>query len=340
MNYPSLSLKQNLIDEVFSGLKYGTEKQLQQTSPSRQKMHDKIQKDLRLQRGLVEDCDQCEYKTSKFKAMYRHKRENHLVLKQKCTDCDYSHIYPNRVKKHFNQVHRGIQRRRHERCRSEECEFAGTQNCSELQNHSLFFCTKCELSFKRSDDLKFHNEKVHEGLFYSCDYCDSYSTARKSDLRRHIICKHLDDGSKQSRKQKRAPRCCKEEECTFVTVSSGQLKRHIVTKHEGIIRFKCYVMNCTFRSSEHKNLRRHNLTHEKVTTCDQVGCDVKVKNMSDMKMHIAVTHEGGIKYTCELENCNFETHLKKYLVKHTRRCKYVTNSDSVHMNTSSREETQ
>ena len=138
MNYPSLSLKQNLIDEVFSGLKYGTEKQLQQTSPSRQKMHDKIQKDLRLQRGLVEDCDQCEYKTSKFKAMYRHKRENHLVLKQKCTDCDYSHIYPNRVKKHFNQVHRGIKRRSYEMCRRESCEYAGTTNCLELESFALY----------------------------------------------------------------------------------------------------------------------------------------------------------------------------------------------------------
>ena len=82
-------VKQNLIDEVFSGAKYGVEKQ---TLPgSRQKM-DKIQKDLRLQSGLVEECDQCEYKSSKFRAMYRHKRENYLVLKQKCTDCDYSNI--------------------------------------------------------------------------------------------------------------------------------------------------------------------------------------------------------------------------------------------------------
>ena len=69
-------------------------------------------------------------------------------------------------------------------------------------------------------------------------------------------------------------------------------------------------------------------------------CDVKVGSKRELKKHVAVTHEGGIKYTCELENCNFETHLKKYLVKHMRRCKYVTNSDSVHMNTSSREETQ
>ena len=76
MNYPCLSLKQDLIDEAFFGTKYETQKQFEKTAPSRQKMYDKIQKDLRLQSGLVEECDQREFKTSKFKAMYRHKRES------------------------------------------------------------------------------------------------------------------------------------------------------------------------------------------------------------------------------------------------------------------------
>ena len=201
MNYPSLSLKQDLIDEVFSGTKYGTQKQFQQTSPSpgaiRMKKFHTLQKQLRLQSALVEECDQCEFKTSKYLAMYRHKRENHLVFKPKCKECDYSNIYPNRMTKHFDQVHRGIKRIRNEKCRRESCEYAGTQNCLELQSHSLFFCNKCELSFKRSDTFKFHKEKIHEGLFFTCEYCDLYSTAREKDLKRHVFKKHLDENSKQ-----------------------------------------------------------------------------------------------------------------------------------------------
>ena len=307
MNYPSLSLKQNLIDEVFSGLKYGTEKQLQQTSPSRQKMHDKIQKDLRLQRGLVEDCDQCEYKTSKFKAMYRHKRENHLVLKQKCTDCDYSNIYPNRVKWHFNRVHRGMKRIQRYKCRREGCKYAGTKSCSELESHSLFFCKQCQLSFERSDSLKFHNDKIHEGVIFNCTYCGTYSTARRDILERHILHKHSENKS-------RLLKYCKEEGCTYKSLY-GQFKRHIETKHEGIVRFKCHVMNCNFRSSEHKELRRHAKTHEKEPSkqkrtikgngnqpkieCDQEGCNAKVINM---KRHNK-TH-GTILMACDEEKCD------------------------------------
>ena len=87
----------------------------------------------------------------------------------------------------------------HEKCTRKLCKFAGAQNCLEFKSHSLFFCNKCELSFKGSDGLKFHNEKVHEGLFYTCEYCDSYSTARGKDLKRPIFAKHSDEYLKQRR---------------------------------------------------------------------------------------------------------------------------------------------
>ena len=120
MNYPSLSLKQDLIDAAFSGATYGFQKQQEKVKVKTEKSlspgainkgrlkaalaakkHLKIQTELRLQSGEVDECDQCEYKTAKFKAMYRHKREKHMGLEQKCTDCDYTNIYPNRMKKVF-----------------------------------------------------------------------------------------------------------------------------------------------------------------------------------------------------------------------------------------------
>ena len=239
MNYPSLSLKQNLIDDAFSVTKYEKKKY---NYREYSKKYDKIQKELRLQSDLlVEECDQCEFKTSKFKAMYRHKRENHLVLKLKCADCDYSNIYPNRIKQHFNQVHRGMIRRRKNRnnkdkCRRESCENLGTQNCLELQSHSLYFCKECKLSFEQNESLKFHTDKIHEGLVF------------------------------KSKKQGHRPiRFCKEEGCTYKD-KYGTLKRHMETKHEGIVRFYCRFMNCNFRSSAHKGLRRHAKTHEKETS--------------------------------------------------------------------------
>ena len=265
MNYPSLSLKQDLIDKVFSGTTSGIQKELKQTpSPGsiRLKKYYKEQKELRLQNVLVEECDRCEYKTTKFSAMYRHKREKHSGIKLNCTDCKYSSIYPNKVKTHYNHVHMGVKRGRgleKLKCRRESCELTGTTNCSELVSHSFFFCEQCHLTFKRSDTLKFHKDKIHEGLVFNCEHCDTYSTARKDTLEKHIRYIHLDENSKQSRK----PRLCTEEGCTYTTDLNGELKRHIETKHEGIVRFKCHVMNCSFGSSAKKDLRRHSRTHGK-----------------------------------------------------------------------------
>ena len=98
MNYPSLSLKQGLIDDVFS-----KKKELTRTASAgsiRLKKYYKEQKELRLQNVVVEECDQCDYKTTRFQGMYKHKREKHSLVKQRCSDCDYSHVYPNRVKMH------------------------------------------------------------------------------------------------------------------------------------------------------------------------------------------------------------------------------------------------
>ena len=108
MNYPSLSLKQDLIDKVFSNKKNGVQKELNQTpSPGsiRLKQYYKKQKELRLQNVVVDECDKCDYKTTRFQALTKHKREKHTGVKQKCTNCDYSHVYPSRVKWHYNQVH-------------------------------------------------------------------------------------------------------------------------------------------------------------------------------------------------------------------------------------------
>ena len=56
---------------------------------------------------------------------------------------------------------------------------------------------------------------------------------------------------------------CMEEGCTYIDIN-GTLKWHIETKHEGVVRYKCHVMNCSFGSSCRKGLRRRVKTHENV----------------------------------------------------------------------------
>ena len=145
MEYPSLSLKQDSIDRVFCKTASRIQGDDFRATPSpgamRAKLHDQKQKELLSKNPVLEECDQCDYKTSKYKAMYRHKRERHTVVKQKCADCEYSNIYPNRIRTHFKQVHMGMKKARVPgRCRREWCEYFDTANCLELQEHSLFAC--------------------------------------------------------------------------------------------------------------------------------------------------------------------------------------------------------
>ena len=303
MNYPSLSLKQDLIDEVF----YGAQKQLEQTpSPEsirikkhflafRQRKYYKEQKESRLQNVVVEQCDQCEFQTTKFDALRVHKKVKHCGVKQKCTDCEYFHVYPNRVKMHYNQVHLGIKRERGPqqlKCRRESCEYAGTTNCFELQSHSLFFCEQCELSFERSDSLKWHNDRIHEGLV---------------------------------RRQTKIPRSCKEEGCTYI---GHNLKQHVERKHEGIIvRLKCNVLNCDFETTWTKCLRRHAKVHfpEPLMLNKCNHCDYAPSEAGDLRRHLK-THSREKSNKCN--QCDFASvqpgdlkgHLKTHSGEKSNKC--------------------
>ena len=110
MDYPSLCLNQDLIDKVFLETKQVTPRhqyvnpkalwskknyhQYVKSKASWSKENYRQKKELRSQSGEVEECDQCDYKTTKYMAMYVHKRVQHIGVKKKCTECDYSHVYP------------------------------------------------------------------------------------------------------------------------------------------------------------------------------------------------------------------------------------------------------
>ena len=55
---------------------------------------------------------------------------------------------------------------------------------------------------------------------------------------------------------------CIEEGCSYSTVH-GDLKRHIATKHEGLIKFKCQVMNCNYASERNREMQKHLEEHQR-----------------------------------------------------------------------------
>ena len=137
-------------------------------------------------KGFVEECGKCDYKTAIYNNMHKHNRIKHSAIKHKCTECNFSHPYPTKVRTHHKQVHLGVPRNRMKQvCHKDVCKDGKSESESEIL-HFLLFCGQCEFSTKRNDALKIHTKRVHEGLIesFSCNQCD-FITNIKSSLKRH-----------------------------------------------------------------------------------------------------------------------------------------------------------
>jgi len=117
----------------------------------------------------------------------------------------------------------------------------------------------------------FNQNHVNEGALFKCKICD-YSNYRQYNLRRHTQ-------SKQSTTVNRIVECS-ETDCLFESASSSQLKTHIESKHEGLIRYKCDYMNCSYGTNRRDNLKTHNMVHtgEKVLHAHNVHTNLGEEN--------------------------------------------------------------
>ena len=274
MNYPSLSLEKKQIEDAF-GIHPNPSLKLQ-TGRTNVVLKSISSKFLRNQ---TNQCEQCEYKTSKYDSMYSHVRVNHTDFRIKCTECNYSHSFQTKVNKHYKEVHLGQKRSRPCRgyiCRKKSCSKFDTKNCTELESHAVISCDKCNFSTITSDRLKFHIksvhdlfsiykceqcnfstvtsdrlnfhiESVHDGIIYKCEHCPSYTAfKRKRAWREHILRKHS-----------KTLLTCSDQECEFETRYKRTLKMHIESKHEGVVRYKCDSMNCSYKTNDSKCLKEH-----------------------------------------------------------------------------------
>ena len=264
------------------------------------------------EKDAVQECNQCDYKTAIYNNMYQHNRVKHSDIKHKCTECDFTHAYPTKVKTHHKQVHLGVPKYRLI-CRKDSCRDVGKLECKELL-HFLLVCAQCDFSTKRSDSLKIHTKTVHEGLVESfpCNQCD-FITNLKSSLKRHKSGKHIEEAMRERY-------LCDYEGCAYKTLYKSGLRTHIETKHEGIVRFRCEFMNCTFGTNEIRHLKEHTMGHgEKTHKCNL--CDQTFLMKRNYTKHIRRIHEGAGQLRCDYFDCTYGTYKKRFFeahaVKHT-----------------------
>ena len=194
--------------------------------------------------GEAQKCEKCEFKTAKHEQMRQHILIKHSGVKNKCTFCDYTHYYPNRVKVHENHVHKKIPRiqyvsgKKNMVCNDIQCPQVGTKECNLLENHGRHFCKKCKYAAKRTSDLRIHDQRVHDEVIINivCKNieCPKVGTKGCNSLEAH--CKHF----------------CKE--CTFSSKRKDVLNSHIQSVHEGVI-FTCE--ECQYSSARRRVLTRH-----------------------------------------------------------------------------------
>ena len=270
----------------------------------------------------METCEKCDFKTQKYETLRSHVKTKHSKVKKKCTECDYSHAIGSKVKSHHRQVHLGVKRiQRMVVCRQDDCQYLGMNNCPESE-HCLLYCEQCEYSTRVSRYLKIHLQNVHssenvytpaDGLILTCKQCD-YKTSWSSCLTRHKVSKHMDEQTKQEHINWRE---CTFENCLFKTPMPVVLKRHIESKHEGIVHFRCKYMNCAYMTDNKKSFKDHSGTHNanSLFKCDY--CEKVLSRARSLKHHIRNVHEGIHLLKCKYFNCTYETTHKEEMKEHT-----------------------
>ncbi|KAE8599709.1 hypothetical protein XENTR_v10017297 [Xenopus tropicalis] len=221
-----------------------------------------------------------------------HTRE-HLYY---CSQCSYSSITKNCLKRHVIQKHSSLLLK----CPSEGCNYSSPDKYK-LQTHikihtdlekKTYSCPSCEKSFSDDRLIKSHIKTNHpevpsslisevlgrkvqmKGLIgkraVKCPFCDSYFMKNGSDLQRHIWA------------------------------------------HEGLKPFKCSM--CDYATRSKSNLKAHMNRHstEKTHLCDM--CGKKFKSKGTLKSHKLLHTSDGKQFKCTV--CEFTAVQKRHLVRH------------------------
>lgn len=212
-----------------------------------------------------------------------------------CSQCSYSSITKNCLKRHVIQRHSDILLK---------CPFEGCQYCTPDK-------------YKLQAHLKTHSDIVKKS--FTCPVCQE--SVSEDKVRSHIKNNHPDVSMNHVSEAlgirvhvkgvigKRASKCpyC---DC-FFTRNGSDLQQHIWA-HEGLKPYKCSL--CDYASRSKSNLKAHMNRHstEKTHLCDL--CGKKFKSKCTLKSHKLMHTADGKQFKCT--ECDFTAAQRPHLLRH------------------------
>nr|CAI5835591.1 unnamed protein product [Callosobruchus analis] len=284
----------------------------------------------------VHECTKCTYKTVNTIHLKRHIKANHPDIAdnsttKRCIHCNRTFASKQTLDDHIVKRHpdfiTSVSGKVHE---CTKCTYK-TANTTHLKEHILAgnrvtsTCIYCNKTFVRKETLNDHIVKSHPDFIASvskkvheCTKC-SFKTISASNLKEHILAKHPDI----------AKACIY---CNKTFVRKATLDDHIVKMHPHFIasfsRKVHECTKCTFKTISTSQLRRHMVTHsDNVHTC--IYCNKTFVRKETLDDHIVRTHPDFIasvsRKVHECTRCTYKTVRTSNLKEHIMAGSRITN---------------